>query len=150
MKYCTRATQKKRHVTLYVSIDNKQNRATAVTVAESEDNMTESEAIEKLRAYHKCQRLQVKGIYEDCNEKLCDNCDLCYMQGTTGEHMTAIGIAIQALEKQIPKKPIKSENQVVRYVNTYYCPTCELGITGTNIAKWCYHCGQKLDWSDEE
>lgn len=59
-------------------------------------------------------------------------------------------VAIQALEKQIPKKPIKSENQVVRYVNTYYCPTCKLGITGTNIAKWCYHCGQKIDWSDEE
>lgn len=59
-------------------------------------------------------------------------------------------IAIQALEKQIAKKPIKIENQVVRYVNTYYCPTCELGITGTNIAKWCYHCGQKIDWSDEK
>ena len=57
-------------------------------------------------------------------------------------------VAIEALEKQIPKKPIKSENQVVRYVNTYYCPICELGITGTNIAKWCYHCGQKIDWSD--
>ena len=59
----------------------------------------------------------------------------------------AIQIAIQALEKQIPKKPVKSENQVARYVNTYYCPICNLGITGTNIAKWCYHCGQKLDWS---
>lgn len=54
-----------------------------------------------------------------------------------------------AREKQIPKKPVKSENQVVRYVNTYYCQICNLGITGTNIAKWCYHCGQKLDWSDE-
>ena len=62
----------------------------------------------------------------------------------------ALDMAIQALEKQIPKKPIKSENQVVRYVNTYYCPICNLGIAGTNIAKWCYHCGQKLDWSDEE
>ena len=62
----------------------------------------------------------------------------------------AIDMAINALEKQIPKKPIKSENQVVRYVNTYYCPTCELGITGTNIAKWCYHCGQKIDWSDDD
>ena len=110
--------------------------------------MTEREAAEKLRAYSKCQLLQVKGIYEDCNEKKCDNCDLCYMQGTTGEHREAIDMAIQALEKQIAKKPIKSENQVVRYVNTYYCPTCELGITGTNIAKWCYHCGQKIDWSD--
>ena len=61
----------------------------------------------------------------------------------------ALGIAIQALEKQIPMKPVKSEKQVVRYVNTYYCPICNLGITGTNIAKWCYHCGQKLDWSDD-
>ena len=76
-------------------------RATAVTVAEVRDNMTESEVIEKLRAYHKCQRLQVKGIYEDCNEKLCDNCDLCYMQGTAGEHIKSIEIAIQALEKQM-------------------------------------------------
>ena len=62
--------------------------------------MTESEAIEKLRAYHKCQRLQVKGIYEDCNENLCDNCDLCYAQGNTGEHIESVKVAIQALEKQ--------------------------------------------------
>lgn len=62
----------------------------------------------------------------------------------------ALAVAIQALEKQIPKKPVKSEKQVVRYVNTYYCPICNLGITGTNIAKWCYHCGQKLDWSDND
>ena len=57
---------------------------------------------------------------------------------------------IKALEKQIPKKPIKSKEQKIRYVNTYYCPTCNLGFTGFNIAKWCYHCGQKLDWSDVE
>ena len=68
--------------------------------------MTESEAIEKLRAYHKCQRLQVKGIYEDCNVNLCDNCDLTYAQGTTGEHIKSIEIAIQALKKQIPMKPV--------------------------------------------
>jgi hypothetical protein len=66
------------------------------------------------------------------------------------ETMDAIGYAIQALEKQIPKRPIKSKEQRIRYVNTYYCPTCNLGFTGFNIAKWCYHCGQKLDWSDDE
>lgn len=62
----------------------------------------------------------------------------------------ALSISIQALEKQIPKKPIKSEKQVIRYVTTYCCPTCKLGFTGTGVAKWCYHCGQKLDWSNEE
>lgn len=60
----------------------------------------------------------------------------------------ALSISIQALEKQIPKKPIKSEKQVIRYVNTYCCPICKLRFTGTGIAKWCYHCGQKLDWSE--
>lgn len=23
-------------------------------------------------------------------------------------------------------------------------------ITGTGIANYCYHCGQRLDWSDED
>lgn len=111
--------------------------------------MTEIEAAEKLKAYIKCQKRSNKGIHEDCNSKKCDDCYLCYEQGNSGEHIQSVEKAVQALEKQIPKKPVKSENQVVRYVNTYYCPICNLGITGTNIAKWCYHCGQKLDWSDE-
>ena len=64
------------------------------------DNMTESEALEKLHGYCKCQKLQVKGIYEDCNARRCDDCDLCYMQGTKGEHIASVEIAIQALEKQ--------------------------------------------------
>lgn len=59
-------------------------------------------------------------------------------------------MAIEALEKQIPKKPILSEEQPIRYVKTYMCPVCKKGITGTNIAKWCYHCGQKLDWTEVE
>lgn len=92
---------------------------------ESEDNMTESEAIKELQ----------------------ENIDLPFGSNVSKE---AAKMAIQALEKQIPKKPIKSEKQVIRYVNTYYCPICKLGFTGTGVAKWCYHCGQKLDWSDEE
>ena len=105
--------------------------------------MTENEAIEKLRAYHKCQRLQVKGIYEDCNEKLCDNCDLCYAQGNTGEHIKSIEIAIQALEKQIPMKP-KTDDRYVMYI----CPWCNDFIKVNH--NYCPNCGQKLDWSDEE
>ena len=96
--------------------------------------MEESEAIEQLKNMR--LYMQIEDENNDCK--------------FTEDDYKANEMAIQALEKQIPKKPIKSENQVVRYVNTYYCPICELGITGTNIAKWCYHCGQKLDWSDED
>ena len=95
--------------------------------------MTENEAREKLKNMRLYMQIEDKN--NDCK--------------FTEDDYKANEMAIQALEKQIPKKPIKSEKQVVRYVNTYYCPVCRLGITGTNIAKWCYHCGQRLDWSDE-
>ena len=110
--------------------------------------MTESEAKEKLRAYHKCQSLQVKGIYEDCNEKLCDNCDLCYAQGNVGEHIKSIEIAIQALEKQIPKKP---HNNFEKFSGVWCSCGKYLG-KGYFVDKpiYCPDCGQKLDWSDEE
>ena len=96
--------------------------------------MTKSEAIEKLRAYHKCQRLQVKGIYEDCNEKLCDNCDLCYAQGNTGEHIKSIEIAIQALEKQISRKR-----------DNYSCPICSHYFEDGECFTYCPECGQRLE-----
>lgn len=96
--------------------------------------MKENEAIEKLKNMR--LYMQITDKNNDCK--------------FTKDDYKANEMAIQALEKQIPKKPVKSEKQVVRYVNTYYCPICNLGITGTNIAKWCYHCGQKLDWNDEE
>ena len=61
--------------------------------------MDNSEAVDKLKAYLKCQKRQVTGIYEHCYNKKCNNCDLCYMKGTTDEHLTSIELAIQALEK---------------------------------------------------
>ena len=54
-----------------------------------------------------------------------------------------------AIEKQIPKKPQKVKEQVVRYTDGYICPSCGKGFTGTGIAEFCYHCGQALDWSEE-
>ena len=53
-----------------------------------------------------------------------------------------------AIKKQIPKKPQKVKEPVVRYTDGYICPSCGKGFTGTGIADFCYHCGQALDWSD--
>lgn len=62
----------------------------------------------------------------------------------------AIYLAMKALEKQIPKKPIKSDRQEIRYTLEYDCPTCGRSFTGTGFADYCYHCGQALDWSDDK
>lgn len=84
--------------------------------------MNNSEVLEKLRAYLKCRRRQVKGIYEDCNNKKCDNCDLCYMQGTVGEHIEAIEVATQALEKLQVYENLEEQGRLLKL-------PCRLGDT---------------------
>ena len=57
-----------------------------------------------------------------------------------------INLAIQALEKQIPKKP---SNQ--RYMNKELmgaCSACRLQWDVAFYQRYCSNCGQKLDWSD--
>lgn len=64
----------------------------------------------------------------------------------------ALDVAIQALEKQIPKKPIMRqyfENLEEEYL---CCPTCGEILTDRIPADnktfyfHCMNCGQKLDW----
>lgn len=59
-------------------------------------------------------------------------------------------LLIDALEKQIPKKPILAKEQNVRYAMIFNCPSCEKHFTGKGTAKYCYQCGQKLDWGDDK
>ena len=62
---------------------------------------------------------------------------------------TAEEFAIKALEKQIPKKPKKSQSKL-RYLGTYMCPSCGGDFSGTGVASYCYHCGQRFKWNDAE
>ncbi len=62
----------------------------------------------------------------------------------------ALGVAVEALEKQIPKKGIMIGDN---YSSVLSCPKCRKPITNVwNIAKYepnyCHYCGQALDWSD--
>ena len=53
-------------------------------------------------------------------------------------------LAINALEKRIPKKPIFTEDKQFAL-----CPCCDMkGLTDKQ--KYCDNCGQAIDWSDEE
>lgn len=102
--------------------------------------MTESEAIEELKY--------------DCNELgKAIPCDTSW--GCSFEN--AYGIAIKALEKRIPKKPRKTDSYrgVLKKVYAYVCPTCgnarlEKYMNERQNTVFCWDCGQKLDWSDEE
>lgn len=53
--------------------------------------------------------------------------------------------AIEALKKQIPRKPVHIGGDGIRYTDLYRCPNCGQGFSGTGIADYCYHCGQKLE-----
>ena len=57
----------------------------------------------------------------------------------------AVGVAIQVLEKQIPKKPLQKSYMVKGAV---VCPICEFVVLKAD--GYCSHCGQHLDWSNEE
>ena len=66
------------------------------------------------------------------------------------DYSVAFKTAIEALEKQIPKKPINEECY-------YICPRCrdDLGVSDDDIfiyelsmPKYCSNCGCKLDWTE--
>lgn len=59
--------------------------------------------------------------------------------------------AISALDKRIPKKPIKcnplNDDDEMLDENEYYkCPLC--GFKFRKIYFYCHRCGQALDWED--
>lgn len=135
--------------------------------------MTENETIEKLHAYLECESRRAKIV--SCNEN-CDDCELCYMQGTGSEHIASVEVAIKALkevqqyrqigtveecreavEKQTAKKP---EFVDTRFMNNgkhisdgcqlqkcYRCPNCNQHIFHVwDDELYCKYCGQHIDW----
>lgn len=92
--------------------------------------MTESEAIEKLKNMRLF--MQIEDENNDCK--------------FTEDDYKANEMAIQALEKQVSKKPDFTEDKEFAL-----CPCCN-GKGLLNKQKYCDNCGQKidLDWSDEE
>lgn len=96
--------------------------------------------VEELEAASKYLRLvkmcgTVGKVIEECAE---------YEEIGTPEECRA------AVEQQIPKRPTlcKSDEQTTRYTADYRCPKCNGMFTGTGIANYCYHCGQRLDWEE--
>ena len=76
---------------------------------------------------------------------------------TSGYYMLceALDIAVEALEKQLPKKTRENGMQdgLIRKIKYYTCPTCgnclltEMMNERQNTS-YCWDCGQRLDWSE--
>ena len=98
--------------------------------------MTEIEAIEEL-----------KYDYNELGKAIpCDTLWGCSFEN-------AYGMAIQALEKQIPKKPYHISQVDDNDNANVECPACHATTDyAVNVIKrgHCWKCGQLLDWSDEE
>ena len=94
--------------------------------------MTESEAVEKLKNMRLF--MQIEDENNDCK--------------FTEDDYKANEMAIQALEKQIPKKPHKNFEKF----SGVWCSCGKYLGKGYFVEKpsFCSDCGQKLDWSDEE
>ena len=64
--------------------------------------------------------------------------------------LKGIKAATSALKKQIPQKPLRVENSI-----EYSCPRCGkycgyVDALPWDMPKYCFECGQTLDWTDEE
>lgn len=55
--------------------------------------------------------------------------------------------AIEALEKQLPKKTKRADEQRIRYCTTYVCPGCGKEFTGM-VSRYCYRFGQRIEYDD--
>lgn len=69
---------------------------------------------------------------------------------TTDIHEKMVATIKEALEKQIPKKPLHLHKN-------YYCPVCKEDgwmlwddAIPNDMDKYCSKCGQAIDWSDDE
>lgn len=71
---------------------------------------------------------------------------MCLTLDECRKHNKAISMAIEALEKQIPKKPLHMHKN-------YYCPICKEDgwmlwddAVPNDMDKYCGICGQAIDW----
>ena len=90
------------------------------------------EAIERIRGMRNKHNVVLGSLPESARRKSDYNNDVA-----------AFETAIEALEKQLPKKPIY---HTAKFAPIYECPSC--GYIDVYGQEHCDNCGQKLDWSE--
>lgn len=81
---------------------------------------------------------------------------LCKSMGNMQEYREALVLAVSALKKQVPQKPVIKPDKYADVVLHYYCPACgryfgQAGVHSVilfNKERFCQgeKCGQAIDW----
>lgn len=106
--------------------------------------MTYEEAAKEWNKYIRCQ---AKSKSKECYLEYGFDCEKC------GDEMEIsidlVRTSIEALEKQIPEKPIGDLHSVPHH----RCPNCNGAVRlfeDDSYDAYCKFCGQAIDWSDDE
>ena len=74
-----------------------------------------------------------------------------YTKEHNGRMCEKVNLALEALDKQMPKKPIIREAEdSFGYVKYIICPNCEKVDFGYERPCFCKLCGQAIDWEVSE
>lgn len=84
------------------------------------------------------------------NHQLYDNAAISFVN-LFGREIDEFDMAIEALEKQMPKKPERSYDGFAdgNPVWDYFCPCCHRAFDDCQ-PDFCEDCGQAIDWGDEK
>ena len=102
--------------------------------------------------------------YEDALDDICCGCNSfedkkCHVEKMGGKKCESYIALKELVDKATPKKPI--DRGFIDDVLQYRCPICKKGnvgklidngwkIKGTGFTNYCPHCGQKIDWSEDD
>ena len=97
----------------------------------------------------------LKDIMQSYKNMISENEDCKLLCIKLREKIEHLNTAIEALEKQLPKKPKENGmySGIFKKTKTYTCLTCgncclEKMMNERQDTDFCWNCGQKLDWSE--
>lgn len=79
-------------------------------------------------------------------------CAIRHIQTAVDVDPWAKEIAVEAMEKQIPKKLIAESDGYAdgsMVFDSFYCPSCDHCMEEDEVEDYCPNCGQKICWEEE-
>ena len=80
-------------------------------------------------------------------------CAIRHIESTLDVDPWAREIAVDAMEKQIPKELVADGDGYTdgsMVYDSFYCPSCDYHMEDYEVKNFCPNCGQAIDWTEGE